>query len=144
MQVIERSDSGWWRGTVSDGRIGWFPAEYVEEKKTQRHATVTIVTTPKEATLLATAEQVGLFPVRGGKGRLFYYCQLKLLPVMKQNGIAVVAMATISWQQFAFHRYLHCRFARHPMSQKAFKQLMMTHLLLNIAAYSVAVVQHVQ
>jgi hypothetical protein len=30
--VMERDDSGWWQGEVaSNGNIGWFPANYVEE-----------------------------------------------------------------------------------------------------------------
>lgn len=28
-QVLKEDDSGWWQGEV-DGRIGWFPFNYVE------------------------------------------------------------------------------------------------------------------
>ena len=57
VQVIERSDSGWWRGTVSGGRTGRFPAEYVEHINSQQpKSPVTVVSTPKEAMLLASAE----------------------------------------------------------------------------------------
>jgi hypothetical protein len=59
VHVIERTDTGWWRGTVPGGRTGWFPAEYVEPIKRQqvKSPAVTVVSTPKEAALLASAEQ---------------------------------------------------------------------------------------
>ncbi|KAJ6222158.1 hypothetical protein RDWZM_000703 [Blomia tropicalis] len=31
ISVVEKSSDGWWRGQTSDGKIGWFPSNYVQE-----------------------------------------------------------------------------------------------------------------
>eukprot|EP00118_Oscarella_pearsei_P007595 m.37746 g.37746 ORF g.37746 m.37746 type:complete len:1817 (+) comp32442_c0_seq2:33-5483(+) len=59
--VIERSDSGWWKGTVRNGKSGWFPAEYVQESKPVRRPSasggVTIVKTAEEASRMTLSRQ---------------------------------------------------------------------------------------
>lgn len=31
--VLEKCSDGWWRGRCSDGRVGWFPSNYVQEEE---------------------------------------------------------------------------------------------------------------
>lgn len=31
--VLEKCSDGWWRGRCNDGRVGWFPSNYVQEEK---------------------------------------------------------------------------------------------------------------
>ena len=33
--VIEKSESGWWKGRCDDGRIGWLPASYLRTPTSQ-------------------------------------------------------------------------------------------------------------
>lgn len=33
--VVEKSESGWWKGRCDDGRAGWFPASYLRAPTSQ-------------------------------------------------------------------------------------------------------------